>query len=119
MKRSLLVLTLLVLPIVAQKARVDNPHTFRQDLSAAVQRGPFSTEEKQRYDTALKALDAKPAAGKSGGEVDKGAVRSAMQDLTAIAKSPNLSDDDRVTLRKHIDAARAKSQVRRKQKPVA
>lgn len=116
MKRFLLTLTLLALPLFAQKARVDNMKAFQKDLAAAVQNGNLSADEKAKYDGALKKLAEMRTAKKAGNKPERGAARSAMQDLVAIAKSPNLKEADRSTLAKHIDGAKAKGKGKRGKK---
>ena len=113
MKRIILTLTLLALPLFAQKARVDNMKAFQKDLAAAVQNGSLSAEEKAKYDGALKKLAEMRAAKKAGNKPERGAARSAMQDLVTIAKSQNLKEEDRATLAKHIDDAKAKGKGKR------
>lgn len=108
MKRIILTIALLALPLLAQKARVDNLKAFQKDLAAAVQNGNLSADEKAKYDGALKKLAEMKSAKKSGGKAERGAARSAMQDLIAVAKSSNLKEEDRATLAKHIDNAKTK-----------
>lgn len=108
MKRILLSLTLLALPLFAQKARVDNMKAFQKDLAAAVQNGNLSADEKAKYDGAMKQLAEMRTAKKAGNKPERGAARSAMQDLMVVAKSPNLKEEDRATLAKHTDGAKAK-----------
>lgn len=108
MKRIILTLTLLALPLLAQKTRVDNMKAFQRDLATAVQNGNLSADEKAKYDGALKKLAEMRTAKKAGNKPERGANRAAMQDLIAVAKSTNLKEEDRATLAKHIDNAKAK-----------
>lgn len=107
MRKWILVFTMLVIPVFAQRPRVDNMKSFRQDLAAAVGNGNLTAEEKQKYEAALKSLDGQRAARKSGtGTVDRNATRQAMQDLGTIARSGNLKQEDRDKLAKHMQRAR-------------
>ncbi|MBL8237125.1 MAG: hypothetical protein JNM66_06890 [Bryobacterales bacterium] len=108
MRTWILVLTLLAAPVFAQRARIDNLKAFRQDLTAAVNNGSLTAEEKQKYEAAFKALDDQRAARKSGKTADRQVTRQAMQDLASIARSPNLKEDDRAKLAKHFDGAKGK-----------
>ena len=107
MKQWILVVTLLAMPVLAQRARVDNMKAFRQDLAAAVSNGSLTVEEKSKYDAALQTLAAQKQARKDG-TVDRKAARHALQDLADIAKSPNLKEEDRAKLTKHIEKAKSK-----------
>ena len=103
MSKWIVILTLLALPVFAQRARVDNMKTFRQDLSSAVSSGNLTPEEKQKYEAAIKTLDEQRAARQAGAAtVDRQAARQAMRDLGAIAKSANLKEEDRAKLAKHM-----------------
>ncbi|MBM3768874.1 MAG: hypothetical protein FJW32_26125 [Acidobacteria bacterium] len=116
MKRIILTLTLLALPLLAQKTRVDNMKAFQRDLATAVQNGNLSADEKAKYDGALKKLAEIRTAKKAGNKAERGANREAMQDLIAVAKSTNLKEEDRATLAKHIDGAKAKGKGKRGKK---
>jgi len=107
MKQWILVLSLLAMPMFAQRARVDNMKAFRQDLAAAVSNGSLTAEEKSKYEAALQTLSAQKQARKDG-TVDRKAARQALQDLADITKSPNLKEEDRAKLAKHIEKAKAK-----------
>jgi hypothetical protein len=121
MSKWIVILTLLALPVFAQRTRVDNMKAFRQDLSAAVSTGNLTPEEKQKYEAANKILDEQRAARKAGNaNVDRQATRQAMQDLGSIAKSVNLKEEDRAKLAKHLDNARhAKGKRAHKKSPAA
>ena len=81
MRKWILAITLLVLPVFAQRPRVDNMKSFRQDLAAAVSHGNLTAEEKQKYESALKSLDEQREARKSGtGTVDRQASRQQSAD---------------------------------------
>src|SRR5436190_6913941 len=108
MSKWILVVTLLAIPVFAQRARVDNMKAFRQDLAAAVSNGSLTAEEKTKYDAALQSLDAQREARKSGAEVDRQAARQALQDLVSVARSNNLKEEDRAKLAKHIEKAKGK-----------
>lgn len=108
MSKWIVILTLLALPVFAQRNRVDNMKSFRQDLAAAVSNGNLTAEEKQKYEAAMKIIDEQRQVRKSGqGTLDRGAARQAMQDLGAVARSTNLKEEDRAKLAKHLDNARA------------
>jgi hypothetical protein len=108
------------MPVFAQSTRVDHRKSFRQELSAAVSAGNLTPEEKQKYDAASKVLDDQRAARKAGNaNVDRQAVRQAMQDLGAIAKSPNLKEEDRAKLAKFMENARNGKGRRAHRKPPA
>jgi len=114
MSKWILIFTLLAMPVFAQRARVDNMKAFRQDLAAAVSNGSLTTEEKQKYEAALKTMEEQRQARKSGADkVDRAATRQAMQDLVSIARSSNLKEDDRAKLAKHMEEARAKGKGKR------
>lgn len=118
MSKWILVVTLLAMPVFAQRARVDNMKAFRQDLAAAVSNGSLTAEEKAKYDAALQSLAAQREARKSGAEkVDRQAARQALQDLVSVARSNNLKEEDRAKLAKHLEKAKGKRA--RKQAPVA
>ncbi len=119
MRKWILVITLLMTPAFAQRARVDNLKAFRQDLAAAVSNGSLTAEEKQKYEAALKSLDDQRQARKSGGTVDRQATRQAMQDLAALSRSTNLKEEDRAKLAKHLENAKAKGKRGKKQPPAA
>jgi hypothetical protein len=103
-----MVVTLLAMPVFAQRSRVDNMKAFRQDLAAAVSNGSLTAEEKTKYDAALQSLDTQREARKSGAEVDRQAARQALQDLVSVARSNNLKEEDRAKLAKHIEKAKSK-----------
>jgi hypothetical protein len=113
MKHLILVIALLITPVFGQRKGVDNLKSFRQDLAAAVANGSLSQEEKQQYDKALESLDRQRQARKSGGEIDRAAARQALQDLVSISKSPNLKEEDRAKLEKHISKAKNKAKARK------
>jgi septal ring factor EnvC (AmiA/AmiB activator) len=114
MSKWILLLTLLAMPVFAQRARVDNLKAFRQDLAAAVSNGSLTAEEKQKYEAALKSIEEQRQARKSGAaQADRKATRQAMQDLLAIASSTNLKEDDRAKLAKHIENAKTKGKGKR------
>lgn len=116
MSKWILVITLLAMPVFAQRARVDNLKAFRRDLAAAVGNGSLTAEEKRKYEGALKSLDEQRQARKSGAEKgDRKAARQAMEDLASVARSTNLKEEDRAKLGKHIDNAKAKSKRGKKQ----
>lgn len=106
MSKWILLLTLVAASVFAQRARVDNMKSFRQDLAAAVSNGSLTAEEKQRYEAALKAIEDQRQTRKSGGQVDRQASRQAMVDLISVARSSNLKEEDRAKLEKHITEAR-------------
>jgi hypothetical protein len=109
MSKWILIITLLAMPVFAQRARVDNLKAFRQDLAAAVSNGSLTAEEKQKYEAALKSIEEQRQARKSGnGKGDRKAIRQAMQDLVSVARSNNLKEDDRAKLAKHMEKAKAK-----------
>ena len=115
MRKWILVLSLLALPVFAQKARVGNRKAFRQDLAAAVSNGNLTAEEKQKYEAALKSVAEQRQARKSGQATgDRKAARQAIQDLASIARSTNLKDEDRAKLAKHLDNAKAKGKRAKK-----
>ena len=66
MSKWILVITLLAVPVFAQRTRVDNMKAFRQELSAAVSGGSLTAEEKQKYESALKTMEAQRAARRAG-----------------------------------------------------
>ena len=109
MRKWILVLGLLALPVFAQKGQVGTRKAFRQDLAAAVSNGNLTAEEKQKYDAALQSVAEQRQARKSGQAAgDRKAGRQAIQDLASIARSTNLKDEDRAKLAKHLDNAKAK-----------
>lgn len=115
MKRWILVIALLAMPVFAQRARVDNMKAFRQDLAAAVSNGSLTAEEKQKYEAALKSIDEQRQARKGGQDKgDRKAARQALQDLSEIARSSNLKEEDRTKLAKHMENAKAKGKRSRK-----
>ncbi|MFN0104581.1 MAG: hypothetical protein ACKV2U_21145 [Bryobacteraceae bacterium] len=116
MSKWILIITLLAMPVFAQRARVDNQKAFRQDLAAAVSNGSLTAEEKQKYETALKSLDEQRQARKSGEKKgDRKAARQAMQDLASVARSNNLKEEDRAKLAKHLENAKSKGKRAKKQ----
>lgn len=121
MSKWIVVLTLLALPVFAQRTRVDNMKSFRQDLAAAVSNGSLTAEEKQKYESALKVLDEQRQIRKSGqGTLDRKAARQAMQDLGAVAQSTNLKEEDRARLSKHMQApAHDKGKHAKRKSPAA
>lgn len=88
-------------PLAAQRAGRGQQTQFRSDLAAAVQNGNLGTDEKTRYDAALKTLDEQMAKRKAGERIDRDATRTAMRDLGQIARSENLKPEDREKLAKH------------------
>lgn len=120
MRKWILVIALLAMPVFAQPARVDNSKAFRRDLAAAVGNGSLTAEEKQKYEAALKSLDEQRQARKSGaGKGDRKAARQAMEDLASVARSTNLKEEDRAKLTKHMDNAKAKGKRGKKQAAAA
>ena len=108
------------MPVFAQRARVDNLKAFRRDLAAAVGNGSLTAEEKRKYEGALRSLDEQRQARKSGAEKgDRKAARQAMEDLTSVARSTNLKDEDRAKLAKHMDNAQANGKRGKKQAAAA
>ena len=57
MRKWILVIAMLAIPAFAQRARIDNMRSFRQELATAVTNGSLTAEEHQQYEGALKALD--------------------------------------------------------------
>lgn len=98
MSKWILAVALLAAPVFAQRARVDNLKSFRQDLAAAVQRGNLTAEEKHRYEAALQSLDEQRQARKS-----------AMKDPKAVARGNNLKEENRAKLARHLNDAKSKS----------
>lgn len=120
MSKWIVILTLLALPVFAQRTRVDNMKAFRQDLAAAVSNGSLTAEEKQKYESAMKIIDEQRQIRKSGqGTLDRKATRQAMQDLGAVARSTNLKEEDRAKLAKHMDNTNAAKGKRAKKKAPA
>lgn len=120
MSKWIVILTLLALPVFAQRTRVDNMKSFRQDLAAAVSSGSLTAEEKQQYESATKVLDEQRQIRKSGqGTLDREATRKAMQDLGAIARSSNLKEEDRAKLAKHLEARHGKGKRGKAKSPAA
>jgi hypothetical protein len=95
MQKWIILLALLALPLAAQKI---TQKAFRNSLSQAVSKGKLSAEEQQRYDAAMKTLDANRASKKSGADFDRKANRQALSDLKQIAQSPNLAAADKAKL---------------------
>ena len=121
MSKWIVILTLLALPVFAQRTRVDNMKAFRQDLAAAVSNGSLTAEEKQKYESAMKIIDEQRQIRNSGqGTLDRKATRQAMQDLGAVARSTNLKEEDRAKLAKHMDNTNAgKGKHGKKKSPAA
>jgi len=102
MSKWILILTLTAAAAFAQGGPGANMKAFREDLATAVNNGSLTTEEKQKYEAALKTLDTQRAARESGENVDRRAAMQAMRDLGEVAKSPNLKEEDRAKLEKHV-----------------